>query len=189
MTLHSDSHSPPKEGRFAASCRILRALVTLCEQIPDGLPAAWQKQARIPTRVEPIPSPIAGDKRLHRLSPSAPDQMNRVERGRWKLVIRPSVARKRQPGVRRCRVATDTAVAVQPLPGERPYLADVRQPAAGRGRLMRSPTAKVGGGDRSVVTQYLQGEQAVVQRRPGAAAGQQRRCGLIQDDEIRLLAG
>lgn len=61
--------------------------------------------------------------------------------------------------------------------------------AVGRGRLLPSPAAKVGGGDRSVVTQYLQGEQAVVQRRPGAAAGQQRRCGLIQDDEIRLLAG
>lgn len=49
--------------------------------------------------------------------------------------------------------------------------------------------AQIGGGNGAIVAQYLQGEQPVVQRGAGAAAGEQRRGRRIEEDEVGLLAG
>jgi hypothetical protein len=54
---------------------------------------------------------------------------------------------------------------------------------------MGPPTPQIGCGDGAVVAQDLQGEQPVVQRGAGAAAGEDGRGGGVEEDEIGLLAG
>src|SRR5688572_14606138 len=61
-------------------------------------------------------------------------------------------------------------------------------PCKCRGGL-NAAAAEPGAGDGAVVAEHLEGEQAVVQRRAGAAAGEQGRAGRVEDDEIGLLAG